>query len=139
MPTPRTTIWSDAPELAIADLPSLLADDGSLFVSYRAAQGYAVVRFDRVIDHRLSPINDEGIGKHPYAKCGLQWYSFNELSDSSETLEWSVLQARHWVITFKDVALDVVAVGATVVAQELLASSPLAALLTVCQPNEKRG
>jgi hypothetical protein len=33
---------------------------------------YAAVQFDYVIDHRLSPINDEGIGKHPYTRSGLQ-------------------------------------------------------------------
>jgi hypothetical protein len=129
MSAPRVTIWSEAPELAIPDLPAVLADEGSLLVSYRAARGYAVVRFEHLIDHRLSPINDEGLGKHPYAKYGLKWYSFNEVSDSKECLEWSVLRARHWVITFKDVTLDVLATGAGVVAQEVLVGSPLAALL----------
>lgn len=139
MSAPRVTIWAKAPELAIPDLPSVLADEGSLFVSYRAARGYAVVKFEHVIDHRLSPINDEGLGKHPYAKYGLKWYSFNEVSDSKESLGWSALRARHWVVTFKDVTLDVLATDASVVTQEILVGSPLAALLTVIPTHENRG
>jgi hypothetical protein len=90
---------------------------------------YAIVQFIDVIDHRLSPINDEGIGKHPYAKAGLQFYAFNEITGSRETTEWSVLRARHWAITFKDDTLDVVASDAKVVATDLQASSPMAALV----------
>jgi hypothetical protein len=131
MSAPLVTLWSEAPEPAIPDLPAVLADDGSLFVAYRTARGYAVVRFEHVIDHHLSPINDEGLGRHPYAKYGLKWYSFNEVAGSNESLAWSALRARHWVITFKDVTLDVLATGARVVAAEVLVSSPLAALLTV--------
>lgn len=143
MPTPRVTIWSEAPKLALPESPSLLVDSRSILLAYETAgtkkDTYAVVRFTDVIDHRLSPINDEGLGKHAYAKFGLEWYSFNEVSDSKEVLEWAVLRARHWVVTFKDVTLDVLAAEASVVARDLSATSPLAALLSVISPNEKRG
>lgn len=143
MPTPRVTIWSEAPKLALPESPSLLVDSRSILLAYETAgtkkDTYAVVRFTDVIDHRLSPINDEGLGKHAYAKFGLEWYSFNEVSDSKEVLEWAALRARHWVVTFKDVTLDVLAAEASVVARDLSATSPLAALLSVISPNEKRG
>lgn len=80
MPTPRVTIWSEAPKLALPESPSLLVDSRSILLAYETAgtkkDTYAVVRFTDVIDHRLSPINDEGLGKHAYAKFGLEWYSF---------------------------------------------------------------
>jgi hypothetical protein len=138
MATPHVTKWTPAPELAIPDLPALLADSNSLWLAYATTaeprgQMYAVVRFNDVIDHRLSPINDEGIGKHPYARVGLQWYAFNEVIDSAEAIEWRALKARHWVITFKDNTLDVLAESADVVVQALRASDPVSVLLSTLQ------
>src|SRR5208337_801671 len=113
MALPKITVWKEAPELVIPDLPAILCDSESLWLAYASTSSlpdhYAIVRFLGVIDHRLWPINDEGIGEHPYAKAGLKWYSFNEVTDSAETIRWSVLKVRHWVVTFKDNTLDVVA------------------------------
>lgn len=139
MPSPKVTIWQDAPKLALSDGPAILCDSNNLWLSYLIASSlpnrYAVIRFMDVIDHRLSPINDEGIGEHPYAEAGLEWYSFNEITDSAETIKWSVLTAgliaRHWVITFKDNTLDVIARGAEVVTADRQATSPVAALLEI--------
>lgn len=84
MPSPRSSIWLDAPELAIPDPPSLHYDSSDLWLCYAmvhtSARSYAIVQFTDVIDHRLSPINDEGLGSHPYAKVGLQFYAFNEIT-----------------------------------------------------------
>ena len=129
MPSPQSSVWKDAPELAIPDLPALLCNSCDLWLAYRSHRGYAIVQFVEVIDHRLSPINDEGIGKHPYASAGLQFYAFNEITGSAECVQWSVLRARHWAVTFKDNTLDVVARDAKVVARDLQASNPTAALL----------
>jgi len=128
MPSPQSSVWKDAPELAIPDLPALLCDSDDLWLAYRSDQGYAIVQFIDVFDHRLSPINDEGLGKHPYASAGLQFYAFNEITVSAETERWAGLKARHWAVTFKDNTLDVVASDAKVVARDLQASSPTAAL-----------
>ncbi len=98
-------------------------------IAHTAAKRYAIVQFIDVIDHRLSPINDEGIGSHPYANAGLQFYAFNEITGSSETVRWSALGARHWAVTFKDNTLDVVSEGATVIARDIEAGSPTSALL----------
>ncbi|HSY09536.1 MAG TPA: hypothetical protein VK840_01340 [Candidatus Dormibacteraeota bacterium] len=133
MSSAKASIWRDAPELAIPDLPAILCDSSDLWLAYKVApsssERYAIVRFIHVIDHRLSPINDEGLGKHPYIRADLKWYTFNELTQSQETIEWSVLKARHWAITFKDNTLDVIATGAKVVAADLQAISPTAVLL----------
>lgn len=136
MSKPQVTTWSDAPELAIPEMPAILSESSDLWLAYETTsaprgQVYAVIRFRHVIDHRLSPINDEGLGQHPYATVGLRWYSFNEIRGSQETARWSALNARHWVITFKDATLDVVAKDAEVIANDLQTTSPLAALLSV--------
>jgi len=123
----------DAPELAIPDLPALFCDSTDLWLCYAMAEPaeerYAIVQFTGVIDHRFSPINDQGLGKHPYARAGLQVYAFNEITDSAETIEWSVLRARHWAVTFKDNTLDVIARGAKVVERDVEAGSPTSALI----------
>jgi hypothetical protein len=133
MSSPQSSIWRDAPELAIPDLPALLCDSEDLWLCYAIAHSeverFAIVQFIGVIDHCLSPINDEGLGQHPYYKSGLQFYAFNEITGSAETLKWAVLRARHWAVTFKDDTLDVIASDAKVVATDLPASSPTAALL----------
>jgi hypothetical protein len=135
MPSPKVSIWKDAPELAIPDVPALICDSNNLWLCYAVAhsapKSHAIIQFTEVIDHRLSPINDEGLGKHPYCKAGLQFYAFNEIVDSKETIEWSVpnvLIARHWIITFKDNTLDVIARGARIVAKDLHTNSPTAGL-----------
>jgi hypothetical protein len=128
MTSPQSSVWKDAPEPAIPDVPALLCDSSDLWLAYRSYRGYAIVQFVDVIDHRLSPINDEGIGKHPYAKAGLQFYAFNEITGSAETAEWSALRARHWSVTFKDNTLDVIASDAKVIARDLHADSPTTAL-----------
>src|SRR6185503_18067200 len=129
MPTtasPQSSVWKDAPELAIPDVPALICDSEHLWLAYRSYRGYAIIHFVDVIDHRLSPINDEGIAKHPYFSAGLQFYAFNEIAGSAEALRWSALRARHWVVTFKDNTLDVLATDAKIVARDLQASSPSA-------------
>ncbi|RAP55651.1 hypothetical protein [Oleiagrimonas sp. MCCC 1A03011] len=110
-----------------------MAESDKLWLAYFCAadDAVAVVQFTDVIDHHLSPINDEGLGQHPYGRAGLQPYSFNELDGSQETLRWSGLKARHWVITFKDNTLDVVARSGEVIASGMSSPSPLKALLAV--------
>lgn len=135
MSSAKATIWKEPPELATPESPALFYDasKGDLWLAYAIARSsplrFAVVRFTEVIDHRLSAINDEGIGKHPYYKAGLQFYSFNELRGSQEAHDWISLQARHWVVTFKDNTLDVIAGGAEVMARDLEANDPAAALM----------
>lgn len=136
---PQSSVWPDAPELAIPDLPALLGNSIDLWLGYAMAhtpaRRYAIIQFIDVTDHRLSPINDEGLGSHPYAKAGLQWYTFNEISGSRETIKWSALQARHWVVTFKDNTLDVLAGDAKVVARDVESRSPMSALIDYLRSN----
>lgn len=56
------------------------------------------------------------MGHHPYVLAGLQPYSFNELIGSEETVSRPYSSARHWLVKFKDEALDVIARTGEVIA-----------------------
>jgi hypothetical protein len=141
MSRPQSFVWKDAPKFPVPETKVLYWESDTLWLCYGMAhtspQCYAIIQFADVIDHHLSPINDEGLGKHPYAKAGLKFYAFNEIIDSLETIKWSILGARHWAVTFKDDTLDVVARTAKVVASDLPAQSPSEALVSFlhAQPN----
>lgn len=129
----QSTIWTVAPELGIPESPVLLIKSRILWLAYfeRLNESIAIVRFTDLIDHRLAPIGDEGLGRHPYVVSGLQPYSFNEITGSEECIRWKWSRARHWVVTFKDETLDVVAQNGEVVATGLASASLLEALLSV--------
>lgn len=127
-----SAIWYIAPELGTPESPAILAESASLWVAYfqPGNKTLAVVRFTGLIDHRLAPINDQGLGRHRYVASGLQPYSFNELTGTEEANYWRTLGARHWVVTFQDTTLDVIARGGEVVSSELKEASPLEALIS---------
>lgn len=128
----QATIWKEAPELALPENPAIVSDCDKAWIAYETVHSdeatFAVVLFSGVIDLHLSPINDEGLGAHPYASLGLRWYTFHELFDTPETKRWSALGGRQFVITFKDVTIDVTAQQASVVATGLHSVDPHAAL-----------
>jgi hypothetical protein len=132
----KSSIWAVAPALGIPESPALLVESGNLWLAYFQAlnESLAVVRFTGLIDHRLMPIGDEGLGRHPYGLAGLQPYSFNELIGSEETVSRPYSSARHWVVTFKDETLDVIARTGEVIASGLTLASPLEALLSLQIP-----
>lgn len=127
-----SSIWCAAPELGTPESPAILAESANLWIAYfqPGNETLAVVKFTGLIDHRLAPINDQGLGRHRYVQSGLQPYSFNELTGTEETNCWQTLRARHWVVTFQDETLDVIACGGEVVSCGLTAASPLEALIS---------
>lgn len=129
----KSSIWTLAPAPSIPESPVLLVEAGNLWLSYfqDSNESLAIVRFSGLIDHHLAPIGDEGLGNHPYVLAGLQPYSFNELIDSEETIAHRWLSARHWVVSFKDETLDVIARTGEVIATRLVKASPLEALLWI--------
>lgn len=132
----ESSIWAVAPAPGIPESPALLVESGNLWLAYfePGNECLAVVRFTGLIDHRLVPIGDEGLGRHPYVLSGLQPYSFNELIGSEETIGRPYSGARHWVVTFKDETLDVIARTGEVIASGLTLTSPLEALLSFQLP-----
>jgi hypothetical protein len=70
----------------------------------------AVLRFDGVKEHYLGSPNDEALHLHPLYSRGLTAYGFHEILRSPK----AVNGLRHWIITFHDETLEVVAVSAQV-------------------------
>lgn len=132
MKTPIAREWLEAPEVRIPEPPAIFCDTGSLWLAYEVDEGlHAVIKFSGVIEHWLSPINDEGLGTHPYARTGIRPYGFYEIDNSPEAQPWAILLARHWVITFKDNTLDVVARKVEIAANQIQAKDAACALLSV--------
>ena len=129
---PHAKIWRDPPKLALPNNPAIVTDCDNAWVAYEMAhcdeRTFAVVRFASVIDFHLSPINDEGLREHRYATAGLKFYAFHELFDTDETRRWSRTGGRQFVITFKDVTIDVIARDPSVVAEGIIASDTDTAL-----------
>lgn len=128
----KSKIWGDPPELAIPNNPAFVSDCDNAWIAYETSSDhegvYAVVHFGGLVDIHVSPINDEGMGSHPYASRGIRCYAFNELFSTAETKRWNSLIIRQFAITFKDVTIDVLARTASVIATELRSNSPVAAL-----------
>ena len=137
MTRPKAIKWEQAPNISTPYSPALFSDMDSLWLAYGidCDDHYAVLRFGSVIDHHIAPITDESIGKHPYVGSGLDWYSFHEIVDSPEATPWTVprasMYAKHWVITFKDNSLDVVARSVEVLHQSMIAEDATSALFSV--------
>lgn len=127
-----SSIWRVAPEMGTPESPAILASSTCLWVAYfqPGNETLAVVRFTGLIDHRLAPINDQGLGRHRYVASGLQPYSFYELAGTEVTNYWRTLGARHWVVTFQDATLDVIACGGEVISSDVIAESALEALIS---------
>jgi hypothetical protein len=131
----RVIPWPDPPEMnAGAPLPVIHRVSDSLLVAYvcRNPQfpgwdsgvdpdhpGFdiwsAVLRFDGVAWHHFGAPNDEVLSTHPLHSIGLGFYGFWEVLDSPRVSKDRPL--RHWVVTFHDETLEVVAASAVVVSR----------------------
>ena len=135
--TPHSTVWSDAPQLALPNNPAFVSHCDTAWLAYEIAGDsiglFAVVRFDGLIDFHMSPINDEDLGLHPHARFGIRPYEFNELFNTVETRKWTKLNARQFAITFKDVTIDVIARDAVVLHRGIEGVDAHTALLAVAR------
>ena len=76
-----------------------------------------VLKFSFLI-YKYGYPNDEGLGVHSMAKYGLRWYGFyhvvnsiwiNELNEKRPKVSYDIFADReHYIITFKDVTLDII-------------------------------
>ena len=139
----RAKTWTEPPELAIPDDPAFVTDCDNAWIAYEVAHcdepTYAVIKFAGLIDIHLSPINDEGLGEHPYASTGLRCYTFHELIDTDVTTRWASIGGRQFVITFKDVTIDVIASSPSVVATDIRSDSADGALQLAVEYASKNG
>jgi|JI8StandDraft_1071087.scaffolds.fasta_scaffold273970_1 hypothetical protein len=110
MTTPIITILKDFPEIGIPNNPIVLYNGGQLLVCYEISltdNKFAVIEFEGMIEYKVTPINDEGIGKHKYAKFGLNWYSIHEITNIEEIDYWKSIKPKYWVFTFQDRTVEV--------------------------------
>jgi len=73
MKAPLILQWTEAPEIAIPEPPAICSDTEVLWLAYEtnefSDERFAIIRFSHVIDHRLSPINDEGLRLPLASRC----------------------------------------------------------------------
>ncbi len=88
----------------------------------------AVLRFTGVESLTLGPPGDERLHEHPLHDAGLQPYSFNVVEDSDEA---TAGETAHWIVTFRDETLEVIAEDADVLEARVDVNSPEQALSQV--------
>ena len=86
----------------------------------------ALLRFDGVSEYHFGPPNDERLHTHPLYTAGLRFYGFYEVQ-GAERLEHRKGK-KHWVITFHDETLEVIADSAHVVSAKIDGEDTHAAL-----------
>ena len=122
--------WKEAPPMDTgAPMPSILSIESDLFVSYIISteneknELYAIVKFSGVMQHTFGYPNDEALGAHPLYDSGLEFYSFNlvenspylkELDDRNSSIfpEGKGMYCerfKHYIVTFHDETLEVIA------------------------------
>ncbi len=108
--TPTIIKNTELPKIGIPFDPIIMFLSNRLFISYEIPPSigeFAVLIFDDLIEYKNTPINDEGIGSHRFAKYGLDWYSIHEITNIKETIYWKVLNPIYWVFTFKDLTFEI--------------------------------
>lgn len=96
------------PELGTVANPAVFYDGNNAFVCYeasvRAGGGNVVIKFSDVIDFRITPMNVDGLKDCRYP---IKPWAFNEILDGEETSQWKVLDPRFWLISFRDVTIEI--------------------------------
>ena len=88
----------------------------------------AVVRFIGVESMTLGPPSDERLHEHTLFDLGLEPYAFHVVEDSDEATPG---ETSHWIITFHDETLEVIAEDADVAEPRVEVDSPEQALTRV--------
>lgn len=146
---PKLQAWLEPPQMDTGSpCPAIHSDERRLLCAYYAnaralPEGtVAILRFDGVLQFRLGYPNDEALHGHPLAKFGLKHYAACLVENSpllAEIENQNRVHAafrpglydkfRHWVVTFHDETLEVVALRA-----ELVGTSQLPPHQAVCDP-----
>lgn len=126
--------WPQAPRIGFprirSQLPCTVVRGNSLWLAYLVDRdgGIAVVEFAGHVEHRASRAGSYAVhGMAPAA--ALPANTFSELQDSPAVHGWRHLPARHWVVTFPDRTLDIVAKSACLARAPVAGSCTFAAAL----------
>jgi hypothetical protein len=119
----RAFVLPDWPQPAVVSEPKIFADDTTLSVRYRTQEEQvAVIRFPLCKYFVFGAPNDEALGGHPLAKCGLSFYKVHEVHNSSLVLllerrnsvhpshdrDRYLNGVKHYIFTFQDSTLECV-------------------------------
>jgi hypothetical protein len=118
------------PAIGTVDNPALLFDGADLLLSYSIAPiaggGVLILRFSDVIHFETNPINVEGMKD---AKYPMKAWDFMEVWDCDRTIEWKILSARFWTISFNDVTVEVVFGDVEIVRETKQVTKPIEELV----------
>lgn len=121
----------DFPELDTVASPVVLCDGDDAYVCYqashRAGLGNVVLKFSDVIDLHISPMNVDGLGECRYP---VKPWEFNEVFGAEETQQWEMLNPRLWIISFRDVTLEIMFESVSFVARDDTTAPQLRTLIS---------
>jgi hypothetical protein len=138
--------WKEPPSMDTgAPLPAIRKEEDRLWVAYVCRNsefpgwgsgarpehpGFevwcALLRFDGVLDYHFGAPSDERLHTHPLYATGLSFYGFYEARGTSRLADRK--EKKHWIITFHDETLEVVADSAHVVSPKIEGEDTHAAL-----------
>jgi hypothetical protein len=128
--TPRVVAWNEPPPMDPgATMPAVHSDETGLTCGYVIGATHpesgstAILHFEDVLYYAMGYPNDEALKAHPLYANGLGFYDFHLVENSpliadldlrNQVHERHVAGAyvkrfRHWIITFHDETLEVVA------------------------------
>lgn len=133
--TPKVVEWGAPPLMdSGAPMPAIYSDETGLTCAYLMASqsevgSTAVVHFEGVLYYAMGYPNDETLHAHPLYANGLKFYRFHLVENSPLIADLDrrnqihgrhvagayIEQFRHWIITFHDETLEVVARAARIV------------------------
>jgi hypothetical protein len=131
---PRVQEWLEPPQMDTgAPHPAVHSDGRRLLCAYYVGatvmpeETVAILKFDHVLEFRFGYPNDEALHGHPLARFGLGCYAAYHVENSPLIAEIENQNRvhhlykpgmygkfRHWIVTFHDETLEVVARSATV-------------------------
>jgi hypothetical protein len=152
---PKLWPWAEPPAMDTgAPRPAIHSDGGDLLCGYfmnstvTSKSPVALLKFENVLQYRFGYPNDEVLQGHSLHQFGLKHYGFFEVENSPLIREIEnqnrchpehrlgiYAKFRHWVITFHDETLEVIAQRVTVMAQTEL--SPDRAVCQACTESKK--
>ena len=89
----------------------------------------AVIKFSEISWYHFGGPSDEKLHQHPLYDSGLTFYGFHVVENSSKTNS----NQSHWIITFHDETLEILARNVEVVSKRVDTSSPEEAISMISE------
>lgn len=113
------------PEIATVANPAVFFDGEDALLCYeafgRTGNSNVVLKFSDVIDLRITPMNVEGL---PSCRYPVKPWAFNEIFGGEETVRWSALKPRLWLISFQDLMIEVLFQSVSFLSREPVREAP---------------